>query len=50
MKISMGIGINKFKIAGIRLVVKNFITRVEADGGTVEAVTCLNQAVADLDV
>ena len=35
---------------GIGSVVKDFITRVEADGGTVEAIVCLNQAVAALDV
>lgn len=31
-------------------VVKDFKDRVEADGGTLEAVVCLNQAVAALDV
>jgi len=31
-------------------VIKDFIARVETDGGTVEAVVCLNQAVAALDI
>lgn len=31
-------------------VVKDFKERLESDGGTLEAVTCLNQAVAALDV
>jgi hypothetical protein len=35
---------------GIGPVVKDYITRVEADGGIVEAVVCLRQAVAALDV
>jgi|TARA_R110000868_G_scaffold132854_5_gene344115 hypothetical protein len=39
-----------FLNGGIGSVVKDFITRVEADGGTVEAVICLNQSVAALDV
>jgi len=33
---------------GIGAVVRDFQSRVEADSGTVEAVICLNKAVADL--
>lgn len=31
-------------------VVKDFKERIEADGGQLEAIICLNQAVAALDV
>ena len=39
-----------FFVGGIGPVVKDFITRVEADGSIVEAVVCLRQSVAALDV
>jgi hypothetical protein len=36
--------------SGIGSITRDFKERVEADSGTLEAISCLNQAVAALDV